>query len=206
MKKHLLILSLSLLTLAFSCKKKETETEPKPEQKPFPEETFNYTGKMEVTDFKVYKGSGEGGKEVSVNYTPESIWEGRVKNFTPPAKLVFKSKDTLALLPNKVESDMIRYQFSGDTIKCHNRYNNSWEVYGIKTKTRIEYKMTFYMFVRSTPPYATAAAGTEHGVTLFKNVFISNAPNFASPAHMTNANDLMGWYNVSFIYELKTSS
>ncbi|KIO78270.1 hypothetical protein TH53_04440 [Pedobacter lusitanus] len=183
----------------FSCKKSDKPAIIDPVAQP----TFSYTGKMEVSEFKVYKGGPGGGTEVSKDYTPESLWNDRVKNFTPPDHLIFKSKDTLSLLPNKVESDIIRYKLNGDTLLCHNRYADFWEVYGVKSKKCLSYKMTFYIFNRSNTPYTSFALGTEHGITLFKNVFISGRANFESLAQMTNTSDLMGWYNVNFIYESK---
>lgn len=198
MKTYLSPLALLLLCLLFSCKKQEPE-QPKPNNSPLA--TFNYTGKMEVSEFKVYKGDPNGGKDVSKDYTPEALFSERLKSFTPPTQLIFKSKDSLSQLPKRVEIDLLKYKFSGDTLKGHNRYVNTWEVYGIKSKKRIAYSMTFYVYTRVTPPYLTAAISTEHGLTVYQNMFRADGPNFKSPTEMTNSNDLVGWYNVSYIYE-----
>ncbi|KQC02670.1 hypothetical protein [Pedobacter sp. Hv1] len=198
MKTYLPLLSLLAMSLLFSCKKKDAE-QPKPSNSPIA--TFNYTGKMEVSEFKVYKGDPTGGKEVSKDYTPEGLFLDRLKNFTPPSQLIFKSKDSLSQLPKRVEVDLLKYKFNGDTLKGHNRYVNTWEVYGFKSKKRLAYSMTFYIYTRVSPPYLTAAVGTEHGLTLAQNMFRSEGVNFRSPAEMTNTNDLVGWYNVSYIYE-----
>lgn len=62
--------------------------------------------------------------------------------------------------------------------------------------------MSFYVFNRTmAESVSSAASGTNHGITLFKDIFRTGAADFESPAQMTNKNDLMGWYNVSFIYE-----
>ena len=198
MKTYSPILSLLILSLLFSCKKQGSE-QPKPSNPPIA--TFNYTGKMEVAEFKVFIGDPNGGKEVSKNYTPETLFLDRLKNFNPPSQLIFKSKDSLSQLPKRVEVDMLRYKFSGDTLKGHNRFVNTWEVYGIKSKKRLAYSMTFYIYTRVSPPYLSAAVGTEHGFTLSQNMFRAEGVNFRSPAEMTNARDLVGWYNVSYIYE-----
>ena len=198
MKTHLPILSLLVLGLLFSCKKQDTE-QPRPNNSPIA--TFNYTGKMEVFEFKVYKGDPNGGKEVSKDYTPDALFLDRLKSFIPPTQLIFKSKDSLSQLPKRVEVDLLKYKFSGDTLKGHNRYVNTWEVYGIKSKKRLAYSMTFYIYTRLSPPYLSAAVGTEHGFTLAQNMFRAEGVNFRSPAEMTNTNDLVGWYNVSYIYE-----
>lgn len=200
MKKHLLAAMLMISVLA-ACKKKEPG-QPNPKENPsFAAATFKYTGKMEVSEFVVYEGSPNGGKEASKNYTPDGIWDQRVKNFTPPEKLVFKSKDTLSQFPIRYEADVLKYKFSGDTLKGHNRYADLWEVYGIKTKKQLAYKMTFYVFRRVSPPYTSAAVSTEHGITLYKHMFQKGGANFGSPAEMLNPNDLVGWYNVSYLYE-----
>lgn len=198
MKTYLPILSFSLLSLLFSCRKQDPE-QPKPNNLPIA--TFNYTGKMEVSEFKLYKGDPNGGKEVSKDYTPEALFLDRLKNFTPPSQLIFTSKDSLLQLPQRVEVDLLKYKFSGDTLKGHNRYVNTWEVYGIKSKKSLTYLMTFYIYNRVSSPYETSAVGTEHGLTLAQNMFRAEGVNFRSPAEMTNTNDLVSWYNVSYIYE-----
>ncbi len=198
MKTYLPLLSLLILSLLSSCKKQEPG-QPQPNNLPIA--TFNYTGKMEVSEFKVYKGDPNGGKDVSKEYTPEALFLDRLKNFTPPNQLIFKSKDSLSQLPKRVEVDLLKYKFSGDTLKGHNRYVNTWEVYGIKSKKRLAYSMTFYIYTRVSPPYLTAAVGTEHGLTLAQNMFRSEGANFKSLTEMTNSNDLVAWYNVSYIYE-----
>ena len=198
MKMYLHIVSFLVLSLLFSCKKQDPER-PKPNNPPIA--TFNYTGKMEVSEFKLYKGDPNGGKEASKDYTPEAIFLDRLKNFTPPSQLIFKSIDSLLQSPKRVEVDLLKYKFSGDTLKAHNRYANTWEVYGIKSKKRLAYHMTFYIYTRVSPPYLSAAVGTEHGSTLAQNMFLSEGINFRSTAEMTNTKDLVSWYNVSYIYE-----
>ena len=198
MKTYLPALSCLIISLLFSCKEQDP-AEPKPNNSPIA--TYNYTGKIEVSEFKVYKGDPNGGKEVSKDYTPEALFLDRLKNFTPPSQIVFKSKDSLFQLPKRVEVDLLKYKFSGDTLKGHNRYVNTYEVYGIKSKKRLAYCMTFYIYTRVSPPYRSAAVGTEHGLTLAQNIFRDGGVNFKSPADMTNTNDLVSWYNVSYIYE-----
>ncbi|SJN49261.1 hypothetical protein FM120_23090 [Sphingobacterium faecium PCAi_F2.5] len=172
-------------------------------EEPQPKESIYLFLKEEIIDFKVYKGSVNGGIEVSKTEKPESFWN--------PYKLIDLKYDTLIVRndsiferPEKYEKNNFRFRVSNDTIYQWNRYAEFWALYGLKKDDIIEHYISFYSFQKATPPYLFAENGHNDGLVDSSRYFSNNEYVFKSPKNMLSVNDLATWYNTKHIFKKLT--
>ncbi len=185
--------------LCTACSDDDDNGNPVPQVEEYPA-TLAYAGKMEVVDFKMYVGSAQGGKEISVKYgDPVKIWGDRMTKYNHPDKITFISKDSILHTPYDVSVDKYLYKWEKDSLYGFNPNNDKWYFYGIGNKEKLEYRMGFYMSRIINEGIAAGGIGQWHGAYNEASFFHENS--FASPAEMMSEKDTITWCNVKYVYE-----
>lgn len=200
--KNIVLLAAAGLILLSACSKDTDPVDVKPEPELGEKKTrFSYL-KTEVIDFKAYKGTKEGGIDVTAVSTPALFWNAtKLKDGYYDSLTV--TNDSIYELPNKYEKNNFRFKTSNDTIYQWNRYADFWQLYGIAKKDTIEHYMCFYNFQKSTPPYLYAENGHDDGIVDAKRYFNDNKYFFKNLQAMMHPNDVIAWYNIKYVYARK---
>lgn len=194
-------LFVSCLFLAQSCRKNnDIPNLPEKTDGGTKKVTASYTFlRKEIIDFKAYRGSDQGGIEVSNQEKPESFW-----NSTKLADYFYNTltvtKDSISETPFEYEINNFRYKLRKDSVYRWNRYADFWEFYGIKKSDTIEHYVCFYSFQKHTPPSMVGENGHNSGEVKYSRYFNNNQYLFKSPAEMKNRNDEIAWYNIKYIF------
>lgn len=202
MKLRKIYLLLSVLSVLFySC---SSDDDPMPvgpcPGRDFTPITLTYQDRYEITDFKVYVGSPEGGRDISSEYSsPEEIWGERLTKYNHPDTILFRSEDSISHLPHRVSVDDYAYEWRKDSLFAYNPYAEAWELYGFGNMISFEYAMSFHKMVLIDEYIYRASMGQSHGVTNSKDYFYPNS--VASIPEMTNVRDTIAWCNVRYYYK-----
>lgn len=178
----------------------------KPVQKPTEEpkemrDTFIFLRKDVIT-FKAYKGSPEGGIDVSAKEKPASFWNStKLSSYLYNTLIV--SKDSIFESPYKYEINNAKIEQRKDSIFRWNRYADFWEFYGIRKRDTVEQYVRFYSFEKHSPPYLFAENGHYAGEISDKYYFNDNKFFFKGPEQMKNEHDKVAWYGIKYIYVKK---
>lgn len=188
-----------LVSFLFSCNK-ENEINPETTEK-----LFNFKG-FEITQFKLYVGSLNGGKDISSTISdPLQLFKGE---FTKENKIeLYKfnalkiHKDTIIELPNRYDANTFNYKVTtNDSLFRWNIYANLWEWYGFKRNDKkIEYLKSFYKIVKKRENLDIFRSGVENGQLLYEN-FFENPNYFNGIQNMTSITDTVLFCNVKYIY------
>lgn len=162
--------------------------------------TLKYQQKYEITDFKIYVGSPEGGRDISAEFNnPEKLWGERLTKYNHPDTIVFRSKDSISHLPHYVEMDDYKYEWRKDSLFAYGRYVDAWGLFGFGNETSFEYAMSFYKIGLVDEHGFFGTIGQTNGVTGSDDYFHSNTVD--SPKEMTDIRDTIAWCNVRYIYK-----
>lgn len=169
-------------------------------EKPESEESVYLLLNKETIDFKVFKGSNSGGKDVSATEEPESFWNKDKLADLKYDTLIVRN-DSIFERPAKYEKNAFKYKISNDTIYQWNRYASFWALYGLKKADRIEHYGSYYSFQKVSPPSVFAENGHRDGLVNSSKYFNDSEYMFKSPADMKSVNDQAAWYNIRYVYK-----
>ncbi|HEY8959265.1 hypothetical protein [Chitinophaga sp.] len=190
----------SALLILVACSKdknisnEETDT-PVQENKKY---EYVYDNKT-IIDFKVYRGTVNGGKDVTPEITPEELWNTTKLEYGKYEKLAV-SNDSISELPYKYEESNYRYKTSNDSLYAL-KNANLWLWYGTKMNDRIEYIISFYAFARGRQGYSLTMNSYERGIVNGKDFFNDNPYRFKDVQSMTDKNDLVAWLTVKYTFK-----
>ncbi|HVI49425.1 MAG TPA: hypothetical protein VM802_31455 [Chitinophaga sp.] len=154
-----------------------------------------------IIDFKVYRGTVGGGKDVTPTITPEELWNTTKLEYGKYERLAV-SKDSISELPYKYEECNYLYKTSNDSLYAW-KNANLWMWYGAKKNDNIEYIISFYAFARSRQGYSLTMNSYERGIINGKEFFNDNPYRFKDIQSMTDANDLVAWLTIKYTFKKK---
>lgn len=186
----------------FSCTEKKAITPSEPKERLL---TFK---DYEITEFKLYVGGPNGGRDISNEIKdPSSLFLGYYTNITKME--LFKhealkvSEDKIVELPIEYEANTFEYKVTkGDSLFRWNIYADFWQWYGFKRgNEKIEYMNSFYKFVKPRDTGGVFISGNEKGELHEKDFFNENPFRFKNLESMTSIGDTVLFCNVKYTYQ-----
>jgi len=157
--------------------------------------------KREITEFKMFVGSDEGGKEVQTNNLDiADYWGDKYfydtnggSSFDPDRIYTFDDKNISVTINGKVISTP--YKVDGDILYVYDNTDNEWEILGHGTRYSYVEKSHCYKYIQSE---GSGWGNDEEAITL--DMMLKKS-NFGTLANMKNITDTIMWCNVDYIYK-----